>query len=513
MGPTATPLGVQLEDAASDSRFDALQARLPRMFERIFPDPLEPRVVLVVPSLSMDPAALAKVKGVHHYEERMLCMLMLLRLPRTRVIFTTSQPIAPAIVDYYLNLLPGVPAIHARERLHLLACHDGSDEPLTRKLLARPRLLERIRSQLGDPERAHMSCFTVTNLERDLALELDVPIYGCDPRLAGLGTKSGSRKVFREAGNLLADGEEDLRDPHHVVAALAALKRRNPGLQRAVVKHDEGFSGEGNAILPLAAAPCDAGLETWLHRELPRRIRFTARGETWDRYAAKLAELGGIVETFIEGSHKQSPSVQYRVDPLGRLEEISTHDQVLGGAGRQVFLGCTFPARRAYRQSLQQAGRRAAEILCDRGVRGRFAIDFITVPSAEGFVHYAVEINLRKGGTTHPFMALQFLTDGRYDPESGLYRTAAGQTRAYFASDNLEDPRYIGLTPRDLIDIAVARDLHFHSASQQGVVFHLIGALSEFGKLGVMCVAPSVKGSRKLYDDTVSILGAEAARR
>ena len=48
---------------------------------------------------------------------------------------------------------------------------------------------------------------------------------------------------------------------------------------------------------------------------------------------------------------------------------------------------------------------------------GRFAIDFVVVRDDDGaWTPYAIELNLRKGGTTHPFLTLQFLTDGRYDP-------------------------------------------------------------------------------------------------
>ena len=89
-------------------------------FPEIFDDPKAPRTVLIVPSLSLDQEVMAKVSGVHHYEERMLCLLLLLRLPRTRVIYVTSTPIHEAIVDYYLHLLPGVPAQHARSRLTAL---------------------------------------------------------------------------------------------------------------------------------------------------------------------------------------------------------------------------------------------------------------------------------------------------------------------------------------------------------------------------------------------------------
>ena len=178
------------------------------------------------------------------------------------------------------------------------------------------------------------------------------------------------------------------------------------------------------------------------------------------------------------------------------MEVISTHDQVLGGKAHQIFLGCRFPADQAYRLEIQDEGLKAAELLRDAGVLGRFGIDFVSLRDGDRWRHYAIEVNLRKGGTSHPFLMLQFLTDGDYDQQTGLYHTPMGGPRFYYASDNLEAERYRGLTPGDLIDIAVMNGLHFHSATQEGVVFHLIGALSEFGKIGVMCVADSYAGGR-----------------
>lgn len=126
--------------AEERAAFADLQVRLPDMFQKIFPDRTASRTIVVLPSLSVDQDVLSSIAGVHHYEERMLGMLMLLRLPRTRLIYLTSQPISETIIDYYLHLLQGVPAHHARARLTLLPCFDGSVRPLTEKILARPRL-------------------------------------------------------------------------------------------------------------------------------------------------------------------------------------------------------------------------------------------------------------------------------------------------------------------------------------------------------------------------------------
>jgi hypothetical protein len=494
------------------SRFTRLQRQLADSFTQIFDDPKAPRTVLVIPSLSLDQQVLAKVSGVHHYEERMLCLLMLLRMPRTQVIYVTSTPVAHAIIDYYLHLLPGVPGQHAWRRLSLVSCDDASPIPLTRKILERPSVLDRIRQAIGDPASAHMTCFAVTELERKLALRLGLPIYGCDPSLSHWGSKSGSRRIFREADIEMPLGFEDLADAHDVASAIAELKALRPDLSKAVVKINEGFSGEGNAVFDLTDAPAGLALLPWVRARLPA-LGFEARGMTWDLYQDKLCAMGGIVEEFIVGSTKQSPSVQVRVDPSGKLDPISTHDQVLGGQNGQIFLGCRFPANEAYRLDVQARGMKAAQVLADKGALGRFGIDFISVKQGNAWRHLAIEINLRKGGTTHPFLMLQFLTDGHYDPATGQFLTPSGCPRFYYASDNLESERYRGLSPDDLIDIAVMNGLHFHAATSEGVAFHLIGALSEFGKLGVVCIGETQERADALYRLTVDVLDTEASSR
>jgi hypothetical protein len=492
--------------------FAQIQERLAPLARRLVSDPRAPQTVVVVPSLSLDAEELAKISGVHHYEERLLCMLMLLRMPRTRLVFVTSQPIATAIVDYYLHLLPGVPLRHARSRLTLLSCHDASDVPLTKKILERPRLIERIRAAIPDLGAAHLTCFNSTALERSLAVLLDIPLYGNDPELNYLGTKSGSRKVFREAGIPLPDGFEHLRDEQDIVETIVELKRRQPGLRRAAIKLDEGFSGEGNAVFPYDGAPEGGDLARWVRDQLPRRIKFEAKNETWERYRHKFAEMGGIVECWVEGEEIRSPSVQCRINPLGDASVVSTHDQILGGPSGQIFLGSSFPADAEYSRDIKEAGQRVGEVLRERGALGRFAIDFISVRREEGWEHNAIEINLRKGGTTHPYLILRFLTDGTYDAEDGTYCTPTAKPCYYYASDNLQSPAYKGLTPDDLVDIAVDNGLHFDGASQQGVVFHLIGALSQYGKLGTVCIGDSHENARRFYRETVAVLDHEANR-
>ena len=494
--------------SAELARFAELQQRLPALFREVFADRLAPRTIVVVPGLSVDQELLARIEGLPHYEERQLTMLMLLRMPNTRMVFLTSAPVDASIVDYYLQLLPGIPHDNARRRLTLLAAHDASPVSLTRKILDRPRLLERVRSVIGDPRLAHLSCFNATPTERTLAVQLGVPLYGCDPALAWLGTKSGSRAVFREAGIEMADGAEKLRDIGDAIAALAVLKRRLPALSRAVVKLEEGASGEGNASFDFAGAPEGPPLESWIAAELPRRLRMEAAWLGYDQYVEKFAAIGGIAEAWIEGGDKCSPSAQLRINPLAGIETISTHEQVLGGPTGQHYLGARFPAHDGYRIVIQAAAVRVGAVLRDKGALGRFGVDFVCVREAAGWRHFAIEINLRKGGTTHTFQTLQYLTDGHYEAATGLFRTPQGQLRYYYATDNLVKPQYRRLTPPDLIDLAIEHDLHFDAAAQQGVTFNLIGAVSQFGKLGIVSIAGSPEAAEEYYERTVRVLDA-----
>jgi hypothetical protein len=506
-GPHPAP-GSPAELAA----FAALRAKLPRLYDRVSRDDRTEHTVLVVPSLSLDPQELSKISGVHHYEERLLFFLMLLRRPRTRVIFVTSQAISDTVVDYYLHLLTGVPTSHARRRLERYHCFDASTRPLSAKILDRPRLMARLRAAIGDSGRAHMVCFNSSPLERTLSVRLDIPLYANDPALGDLGSKSGCREVFREAGVTFPFGFERLRDRSDIAGALADLKLRTPEMRRAVVKLNEGFSGEGNALFYYDGV--DGRSRSDLVRQITDRLpalRFVAPQEVWPRFEAKFAEMGGVVEEFVEGVDKRSPSSQCRVNAVGRAQSISTHDQVLGGDEGQVFEGCTFPAHADYRLEVQRAGLQVAEVLASKGVMGRFATDFVTVPDGEGgFTHHAIEVNLRKGGTTHPFLTLLFLTDGSYDAETGSFHAQGGREKTYFASDTLRSEAYRGLLPDDLIDIAVYHGLHFHHGTERGTVFHLMGALSEFGKLGMVCIGDNLQQARFLYRKTKSVLDNEA---
>ena len=272
---------------------------------------------------------------------------------------------------------------------------------------------------------------------------------------------------------------------------------------------NDGFSGDGNAMYRYPDVAVDDLLEKNIADSLSEQLKPVSHDVDEKLFFEKFKEMGGIVEVFLDGEIKTSPSVQCVINPNKRIDIVSTHDQLLGGDEGQIFVGAIFPADEAYSVDIAAAGKKIAQNLADKGVMGRFAIDFISVKQDGVWKHYAIEINLRKGGTTHPYLMLQFLTDGTYHADTGEFITASGSRRFYFASDNVSNEQYIGLTPSDLIDIAMFNSLMYDGAAQEGVMFHLVGALSEFGKLGLVCIGSSPQRARDFYDKVIEVLDYE----
>jgi hypothetical protein len=515
----------------SQAQFDQLQKKLVPLWKSIERFNQDPQTIVVVPSMSID--AIGSGTLMQAYEERFLFLLLLLRQPRARLIYVTSQMILPNIIDYYLDLLPGVIPSHARPRLFLIAPLDGSARPLSDKLLDRPRLIERIRSLVMDPARAHLVPFNTTSREKELALQLGIPMYGADPKFFSLGTKSGCRKIFMEENVPHPLGHENLGSKEELIEAIAQMRARKPSIKQVLVKLNEGVSGEGNAIVDLTGLPPvvptsrdDAGpkevstqpgstipattsKERALLEERLRAMRFELEGITYESYMKTLQERKGVVEERIMGEEFRSPSVQLRITPLGKVELLSTHDQLLGGPSGQSYLGCVFPADKGYAALITREAAKVGRRLAKEGVIGRFALDFVVVRSSGKWEPYAIEINLRKGGTTHPFLTLQFLTDGTYDPDTGIFTAPNGQQKFFVASDHVESPAYRTLTPDDLFDIVVRHNLHFGQTRQTGVVFHMMSALGELGRTGLTAVGNSRDDAKALYDRAVSVLDQE----
>lgn len=136
-------------------------------------------------------------------------------------------------------------------------------------------------------------------------------------------------------------------------------------------------------------------------------------------YLRKLALDPGIVEELLVGEEVFSPSVQMRILAHGGQGLVAAQDQVLGGPNGQAFIGARFPADERYIEQIVSETDKVRSRLAREGVVGRFGVDFVVARHGQEWQVAAVEINLREGGTSHPYGTLFLLTGGTVDPTGG----------------------------------------------------------------------------------------------
>lgn len=398
-------------------------------------------------------------------ENRYLYGILSARQPAKRVVYLSSLPVRQDVVDGYLALVDPADRHAVTERSFVASPDDTSRRSLAEKVLDRGDLVDALRKFIGD-ELALIEAWNVTDCETALAVAIGAPIHGTDPRLRTLATKSNGRRLLREAGVPVPEGVEDVRSADDVARAMEIVKRRRPEVGSVVVKLDDSAAGDGNLVVATSDVAAVADL-------LPAWYR--------DTLAA-----GGIVEERIEGEAFRSPSAQATITPLGEVTVLATHEQRLAG---QVYEGCTFPADPDYAPTLgayvEQVGRHLSAL----GAVGRYAVDFVAVRRGGEWCLYGLEINLRKGGTTHPYGITRVLVGGGYDAATATYLDDTGSSKYYGATDNLLDEAWIGRPPSDVLRVTAASGVGFDRQTRTGVIPHLLDCLKVDGRMGYTAIA------------------------
>jgi hypothetical protein len=504
--PSPPPNPFDLPPEGEREAFALLKPRLATLWKDVFVHEDEPYTSVVVPSVTVDPCELARHPGALFLEETLLFLLIRLRNPRARVVYVTSQPIPEVVLEYYLQFLAGIPASHARWRVTLLTAYDASARALTAKIIERPRLLARIRAAIPDASRAYLTVFRSTPLERRLAVLLGIPLNAADPEMETHATKSGARRVFREAGIAVARGCEDVRTEGEILEALRELRRTRPGLARAVLKLDTSFWDEGHAVFRYPDSDSDDAL-----RRALLGVALSATAETPQTYLERFARTGGVVEELV-GDVQATASAQVRLNPLGEIIPTSTHDELRGGPTGLGNQGCRFPADDRYRTLVQDAGLRVARVLAAKGLVSRLSIEFLVCGGVDGAALRLLgsEVNFGVGGSTHPLLAVRFLCGGQVDAETGLLRCPSGRPKFYRATDHLQADAYRSFLPEDLIEILTMNGFNFSPHTECGALVYMLGALTQFGRLGLLAVGGSREEAEEIFRRTVRTLDEES---
>ena len=230
----------------------------------------------------------------------------------------------------------------------------------------------------------------------------------------------------------------------------------------------------------------------------PGHLRYQAPDESFESYSARFQAMGGIVEELLPDV-TASPSGQAYIGPELDVRLVSTHDQVLTGPDLQRFQGSHFPAAPRYRQRVQAATAAVGRTLAARGARGRFSVDFVesrarrSTPSRSTCAAGA----RRTPSTRRPRspMAPTTCAPGACSTSAAVPRPTTRQTTCSPGPTRVSGPRSCWTT-------RLLLGLSYDPTRERGCIFHMLGALPEFGKLGVTCIANSRREALQDFDST-----------
>lgn len=157
---------------------------------------------------------------------------------------------------------------------------------------------------------------------------------------------------------------------------------------------------------------------------------------------------------------------------------------------------------------------RIGKELSKNGVVGHFAVDFLasktTERGEEKWCITGIEINLRQGGTTHPYSAMASLCGGHMGKD-GVFRCKEGGERCYIATDYYKDPRLKGLEAKTFLERFAASvdprvcQLKWDDNLRVGVIFHLLTFI-QVGKVGFTAIGKSTEHAEELFNNTVQLV-------
>jgi hypothetical protein len=449
-------------------------------------------VLVVLPSFSISETLLShygpRIPALEH--RYLLGYFLLHSIKSCEMVYLSTEAPDDEVLNYLTSLLPADDRTDVRSRFTHIPIPDHSPRSVAAKILDRPDLIEQLKAMIsGRP--AFIEPWNVTGFETDFAARLGIPINGTSPELWPLGFKSSGRRLFMKAGVPVPYGREDVRTVDDVLTAISEIRAARPNARGVVIKHDESGAGDGNAVIRFS----DLDMTSDSKRALRERI------EGLPEWYLKDLLAGGIVEELVSGEKFSSPSAQVDIMPDGVVKVLATHEQILGGETGQVFMGCSFPAAPAYASELAAHGRVVGKQLADMGTLGRFSLDFAATRNADGrWSVYALEVNLRKGGTTHPYAALRNLVPGRYDAESGQWIAGDGRPRAYRSTDNVVHESLLGLPPKRIIDAIAKAGLQFDFGPGTGVILHMLSCLAIDGRFGLTAIGNSPSQATELFE-------------
>ena len=278
--------------------------------------------------------------------------------------------------------------------------------------------------------------------------------------------------------------------------ACAPLK---PELQQVVLKLDAGVSGEGNALIDLRGATDE---------QLGERFdAMAARGAAsgLDVYLERLSH-GGIVEERIVGAELRSPSVQLELGADGADRLHARPDPLRPALPRLPLPGRARVRARDHRE-------RAPDRRCTASTPARVAVRESTTSSRATTTAPGRRTRSRStcaaAGRRTRWRRSSCSPAASMTPTRRPSPRPCGSPRHYVATDHLESPRLRALGHGGLLRLAALPRL---AADGCGVVFHMLSALDELGRVGLTAIGSTAADAQSRFEHAQELLLDAAAR-
>ena len=289
------------------------------------------------------------------------------------------------------------------------------------------------------------------------------------------------------------------------------MRKQRPSIAQAVVKLNEGVSGEGNALVDLAnlGQPNEAAI-----RERLRAMRFEHAATRFEEYRknsvrAAVSWRSGSVSAPRKCAARACNCASHRSAKWSCSRR--TIKCLAARAGKVISAAPSLQIP-AYAAAITRDAAKVGDLLRDAGVVGRFALDFVVTrendSAAVGDLRDRDQPAQRRHDSSFPNSAIPHRR--RLRPGKCKFRYAQ---RAQEISRRERSCRITALSR-----LHAGRSLRHRRAP--GVAlrpgppdrrrFHMLSALGSAGRLGLTAVGDSPEEARAIFEKTEAVLDEEA---
>ena len=450
------------------------------MIETIHPIPQQWDTLIYVPGISLGPLTRRHLAGLDYFQERNYYYAAALTDPNKQVIFVLSDEIQDDLLRAHLDMLRkvfDVPASHMAN-LHVLKIKQPPEKTLCSALLGDKAGMRKLLSLIHD-RNAGLDFWTIGADEIALANALSLPHIGMPAKLIGEDGKASAKRIFRRVGVKTPQDFGVFFSIENIFQYLHA--HSFPATRTLLLKLNHEEAGNGVARLRL-----DTNFES--QELLKAAITLEKPYIDLSEFEEEMRTQGAVVELFLDDEIIASPSAKMWIGTDGDVSCLATHDQILRNS---IYLGCRFPADSAHRRQVRQTALMIGRQCAREGWRGIVSIDFLVTksPGDTGKTElWAIEINARKGATTHPYFWARMLTGAAYDAENDMLHVN-GRPIVYQTAEYVASSLFSKISEQEVLRMIEDAGLGYDPRNKEGVFVHMLSCVRIHKKIGITAIS------------------------